>query len=190
MRVRTDILSTGLLGGCAPASANADYITRPGAVENASARYVERALQPQGEDRARRQIHVFTELGRQRAASAENGADDRALGAADHLADHAPEHRTDSRALCVVAAEIDVLRALGQRGAAGEAPVERVVDVALQAGNRLPQVLHLAPGGAEARRLAALAAADLHLEVGHLVPDVVRPVLEFLVARMARRQGG
>src|SRR5467141_2110869 len=109
MRVRTDILSTDLLGGRAAASANADYITRRGAVEDASARDVEGTLQPQGEDRARRQIHVFTELGRQRAASAEHGPDDGALGAADHLADHAAEDGADSRALCVVAAEIDVL---------------------------------------------------------------------------------
>src|SRR3989441_3449392 len=277
MRVRTDILSTDLLGGCAPASANADYITRPEAVENASARYAELTLQPQGEDRAGGQIHVFTELGGQRAPSAEDGPDDGALGAADHLADHAPEHRADSRALGVVALEIDFLldgddagpqvlarpvigidriepevqpaaldrplaalhaaddaayssaggqddtaveldgqghrrfhavfdlgglggkrllqahldlRPLGKRAGPGEAPVERVVDVALQAGDRLPQLLHLTAGGAEDGGPAALAAADLHLEVRHLVPDVVGPVLEFLVARMAGREGG
>src|SRR2546428_8402107 len=101
MRVRTDILSTDLPGGCAPASANANYITRPGAVENASARDVEGSLQSQGEDRAGGQIHVFTELCGQRATSAEGRPDDGAPGAADHLADYAPEQPAHSRALCV-----------------------------------------------------------------------------------------
>src|SRR2546427_3796959 len=101
MRVRTDILSTDLPGGCAPASANANYITRPGAVENASARDVEGSLQSQGEDRAGGQIHVFTQLGGQRATPAEDGPHDGAPGAPDHPAPHAPQPPAASPPPCV-----------------------------------------------------------------------------------------
>src|SRR6185436_8671080 len=72
------------------------------------------------------------------------------------------------------------LRALGQRAAPREAPVERAVDVVLQRRDRPPEIADLGARGPQTRGLFPLGAADLHLQVRHLVADVVGPVLELL----------